>query len=41
MTTPVKTPVKAPSETPGPERWYQPERLCPNQRKEGAERSRP
>ena len=33
---PVKTPGITPEETPGPERHYQPEKLCPDQRKDGA-----
>lgn len=36
--TPVKTPVK-PEESP--DKFYQPERLCPNQRKDGTWRSLP
>ena len=27
--SPVKTPVKHPSETPSPDRYFNPDRLCP------------
>lgn len=43
--TPVKTgaPTQAPERMPmeDPERYYQPERLCPDQSKDGGWRARP
>jgi len=39
--TPTRTPTEAPGQFPGPERHYQPERLCPAQRQEGGWRARP
>ena len=39
--TPTRTPTEAPEQYPGPERHYQPERLCPVQRQEGGWRARP
>ncbi len=40
---PAKTPTKAPTEdpNPGPERYYRPDRLCPDQKQDGGWRSRP
>jgi hypothetical protein len=44
-TTPVRTPVTpvVPETSPieDPSRWYQPERLCPQQTQEAGRRSRP
>lgn len=43
--TPVEAPPRAPSrspeEIPGPEKYYNPERLCPDQRRDGGFRTRP
>lgn len=39
--TPTRTPGESPSEMPSPDRFYQPERLCPDQSQQGAWRSRP
>lgn len=46
MQTPVKTPTRTPTRTspettPAPERFYQPERLCPTQRDDGVRWSAP
>ena len=35
-TTPVVTPTTNPSVTPWPERYTDPARICPQQRREGA-----
>ena len=35
-TTPVITPTTAPAITPWPERYTDPARICPQQRREGA-----
>jgi len=44
-TTPVETPVRAPTQVPddmpGPEKFYNPERLCPDQKRDGGWRTRP
>lgn len=38
---PVKTPVRTPEERPGPDRYYQPERLCPAQKQDATRWSAP
>ncbi len=35
-TTPVTTPTTNPNESPWPERYTDPARICPQQRREGA-----
>jgi hypothetical protein len=35
-TTPVTTPTVSPDSTPWPERFTDPARICPQQRREGA-----
>ena len=39
--TPTKTPTKSPDKKPAPERYYEPRRLCPDQKKDGAWRTQP
>lgn len=39
--TPTQTPTKNPEPGTAPERYYQPERLCPDQRQKGSWRARP
>lgn len=46
MPSPVETPVKSPVRTepdrvPDPDRYYQPERLCPQQKKDATRWSAP
>jgi len=36
VTTPVTTPTISPEVTPWPERYTDPARICPQQRREGA-----
>ena len=39
--TPVKAPEVTPDDSPSPDRFYSPERLCPDQRKDGGHRTAP
>ncbi len=38
--TPVRTPTR-PSETPAPDRYFNPDKLCPAQKKDGGGGARP
>ena len=38
---PPKAPEKSPDKKPSPERYYEPKRLCPDQKKDGGWRTQP
>lgn len=38
--TPVRTPTQ-PAETPTPDRYFNPDKLCPNQKKDAGDGGRP